>query len=281
MDAILGIDVGTSSTKIVGIRPDGSIIAALRARGAHQITDIYDVLDAFLTSNQLTLNDIRQVALTGVGASYAEQGVYDLPTHMVDEFSASATGALTLSGHSSGIIATMGTGTALLHVDESGTVRHLCGSGVGGGTLSGLCRGLIGTGQFEAIDKLSVDGNLHHINLTIQDVCRNPAPTLDPSLTAANFANLADDATTSDLAAGVCNMILEFIGTMTVLACQCCNTNHVILIGAMATLSMAIPNFELFERVYGIHYTIPENAAFATAIGAARYSLKNLNNPHV
>ena len=31
---------------------------------------------------------------------------------------------------------------------------------------------------------------------------------------------------------------------------------------------------QLFEKLYGIHYIIPENATFATAIGAGLYSLK-------
>ena len=48
----------------------------------------------------------------------------------------------------------------------------------------------------------------------------------------------------------------------------------VILIGSVTTLNQARPNFEKFEELYGIHYIIPENATFATAIGAALYSLQ-------
>ncbi len=42
----------------------------------------------------------------------------------------------------------------------------------------------------------------------------------------------------------------------------------------MTTLSQVKPNFELFEKLYGIHYIVPENATFATAIGAGLYSLR-------
>ena len=42
----------------------------------------------------------------------------------------------------------------------------------------------------------------------------------------------------------------------------------------MTTLSQAQPNFALFEQLYGIHYIIPPNATFATAIGAALYSMR-------
>ena len=34
------------------------------------------------------------------------------------------------------------------------------------------------------------------------------------------------------------------------------------------------PNFETFERFYGIRYIIPENATFATAYGAALHALE-------
>ena len=32
--------------------------------------------------------------------------------------------------------------------------------------------------------------------------------------------------------------------------------------------------FELFTQLYGVEFIIPENATFATAIGAALYSLR-------
>ena len=92
--------------------------------------------------------------------------------------------------------------------------------------------------------------------------------------TAANFGNLAEDASPADLAAGAVNLVLQAIGTMTVLACQCCDTRTVVLTGSMTTLDQVQPNFENFEKLYGIHYIVPENATFATAIGAGLCSLK-------
>ena len=81
--------------------------------------------------------------------------------------------------------------------------------------------------------------------------------------------NLSEDATHADLAAGVINLVLQAIGTMTVLACKSCESNTVVLTGSVTTLDQAKSNFEKFENLYGIHYIIPENATFATAIGAA------------
>lgn len=274
MDVVLGIDIGGSTTKIVGLRTDGSVVSMLRVRAEDQITSLYGALGNYLTSNELTLSDVRRVVLTGVGASYLEGDIYSLPTFRVDEFSASCAGALALSGQSRGVVVTMGTGTAFLWAERGGGVRHLCGSGIGGGTLGGLCRRLVDMERFGQIKRLAEQGDLRHVDLTIRDISRNAASTLDPDMTAANFGNLAEDATPADLAAGVVNLVLQAIGTMTVLACQSCGADTVILTGSMTTLSQVRPNFEQFEKLYGIRYIVPENATFATAIGAGLCSMR-------
>ena len=274
MDIILGIDVGGSTTKVVGLDVEGRPLSMLRVKAEDQVTSLFGALGNYLNSNQLTLQDVRQVVLTGVGSSYVDGNIYGLPTCRVDEFSASGVGALALSGQERVVVATMGTGTAFLLAEKGHGVQHLCGSGIGGGTLGGLCHKLVGMERFGQIKKLALGGDLGQVDLTIRDITRNPTKTLDPTLTAANFGNLAEDASCADLAAGVVNLVLQAIGTMTVLACRCCGTDTVVLTGSMTTLDQVKPNFENFERLYGIHYIIPENATFATAIGAALCSLE-------
>ena len=273
MDVILGIDIGGSTTKIVGLRTDGSVVSMLRVRAEDQVTSLYGALGNYLTSNRLSLRDVRRVVLTGVGASYVEGDIYGLPTCKVGEFSASGTGALALSGQSSAVVVSMGTGTAFLWASPDG-IRHLCGSGIGGGTLGGLCHKLVGMERFGQIKKLASCGDLNQVDLTIRDISKTVAPTLDPNMTAANFGNLAEDASPADLAAGAVNLVLQAIGTMTVLACQGCGASTVVLTGSMTTLDQVGPNFRFFEELYGIHYIIPENATFATAIGAGLCSLQ-------
>lgn len=279
MGIILGIDIGGSTTKVVGLRADGGMISMLRVRAEDQVTSLYGALGNYLTRNKLRLSDVRRVVLTGVGASHVEGDIYGLPTCRVDEFSASCAGALALSGQERGVVVTMGTGTAFLWAEQDGTVRHLCGSGIGGGTLGGLCRKLVDMERFGQIKRLAEQGDLSHVDLTIRDLSKNAAATLDPDMTAANFGNLAEDAAPADLAAGVVNLVLQAIGTMTVLACQSCRTDTVILTGSVTTLSQVRPNFQLFEKLYGIRYIVPENATFATAIGAGLCSLRDYAEP--
>ena len=257
MKTILGIDIGGTTTKIVGLDYAGTLLSTLRVQAGDPLTSLYGAFGSYLSGNGLTLADVERVVLTGVGASYVQGDIYGLPTCVVDEFSASGTGALAMSGP-----------------EKGRGVRHLCGSGIGGGTLGGLCRKLVDMERFGQIKKLAEQGDLGKVDLTIRDITPDPAATLDPTLTAANFGNLSEDATPADLAAGAVNLVLQAIGTMTVLACRCCGADTVVLTGSVTTLSQAQPNFENFQRLYGIRYVIPERATFATAIGAGLYSLE-------
>ncbi len=274
MNIVLGIDIGGSTTKIVGLEENGKLHSMLRVHAEDPLTSLYGALGNYLDSHQLSLSDITQISLTGVGSSYIEKSIYGIPTKKVDEFSAIGTGGLSLSGLDSGVVVSMGTGTAFLYAGPDGEVHHLCGSGIGGGTLGGLCHKLVGAERFGQIKRIALSGDLSHVDLTMRDISRNSSELLHPDMTAANFGNLAEDASPADLAAGAINLVLQAIGTMSVLACQCSGTKTVILTGSMTTLDQAAENFQRFEELYGLHYIIPENATFATAIGAALCSLR-------
>ena len=140
---VLGIDVGGSTTKIVGFRygSDGSrtLMHPLFVRATDPITSIYGALGRFTTENRLSLSDIRRVMMTGVGSSHMEGGIYELDCNVVPEFSGVGLGGLYLSGLDDAIIVSMGTGTALVHAkkapDGTTAIDYLGGTGVGGGTL--------------------------------------------------------------------------------------------------------------------------------------------------
>lgn len=274
MSVILGIDIGGSTTKIVGLRPDGSHIAMHRVQAQDPITSLYGALGNFLFTNGLQLSDVDSIALTGVGASYVDGDIYGIPTEKVDEFAAVGTGGLALSGQEKAVVISMGTGTAFIWAEKGGKIRHLCGSGVGGGTLAGLCSKLCGTRKYAQIVKLAADGDINNIDLTVGDITRNSHPSLPLDITAANFGNVSDSATAGDFAAGAINMVLQSIGTTAVMACRACGCETVVATGFMSTLPQAPECFALFTRLHGVRFIIPENATFATSIGAALCSGK-------
>ena len=269
MSIILGIDIGGSTTKIVGLQSGGSVIAMHRVSAQDPITSLYGAMGNFLFTNGLELGDVSRIALTGVGASYVEGDIYGIATEKVEEFSAVGVGGLYLSGQERAVVVSMGTGTAFIWAEKGKPVRHLCGSGVGGGTLAGLCSRLCGTRKYQQIVKLAAEGDVARVDLTVGDLTRNSHPSLPLDITAANFGNVSDDAAAGDFAAGAINMVLQSIGTTAVMACRFCNCETAVLTGFMSNLPQARECFDLFTRLHGIQFVIPDNATHATSIGAA------------
>ena len=70
MGIILGVDIGGSTTKIVGLREDGTLLSALRVNANDQLTSLYGAVGNFLNTNRLKLQDISRIVLTGVGSSF-------------------------------------------------------------------------------------------------------------------------------------------------------------------------------------------------------------------
>ena len=144
---VIGIDVGGSTTKIVGFKlnenGENKLISPFLVRATDPITSIYGAFGKFTAENNLSLDDIDRIMVTGVGATHMQKPIYSLNCHTVPEFSAAALGGLYLSGLDEAIIVSMGTGTALIHAkkEESKTnINYLGGTGVGGGTLLGLTK---------------------------------------------------------------------------------------------------------------------------------------------
>ena len=72
MQATIGIDVGGSTTKIVGFRhtPEGGreLIEPLFVRATDPLTSAYGAFGKFTALSHLGLGDIRRVMVTGVGS---------------------------------------------------------------------------------------------------------------------------------------------------------------------------------------------------------------------
>ena len=169
MSVVIGIDVGGSTTKIVGYTDEGKLISMLKVEAADPLTSAYGALGKFINENALALSDVVQIILTGVGSSLFKKDIYGIPTSSVDEFVAIGSGGLALSGKKEGLIVSMGTGTAFVRAGKDG-IRHIGGSGVGGGTVLGLCEKLCGATSFKTVVELAENGKLDRVDLNICDI---------------------------------------------------------------------------------------------------------------
>lgn len=267
MRVAIGFDVGSSVIKLAAVRADGTVSGLFKAEKG-DVRPPETLVRDFAASLDLRPGGIDAVVLTGVGAPRIRGDVAGIPTRAVNEFAASARGALVLTGKSEAVVASMGTGTALLRADASGA-RHLGGSGVGGGTLMGLCRKLYGLSTFEEVMAAAEGGDLDRVDLRIKDIAGDLYLTLPPDRTSSNFGKALVEAGTADMVTGFINMVLETVGVITVMACRGSGVSAAILIGSLTRLSQAGRVFAAFQANFGIEFVIPERAAFATAIGAA------------
>ena len=275
---VIGIDVGGSTTKIVGFRTDengnNQLINPFLVRATDPLTSIYGAFGKFTAENNLSLNDIDRIMITGVGATHMQQPIYSLNCHTVPEFSAAALGGLYLSGLDEAIIVSMGTGTAIIHAKKEGNktlINYLGGTGVGGGTLLGLTKKMTGIDTIEHIEEICRDGDLHNVNLLVGDISQNAKFTgVNENLTASNFGKISDMATNSDIALGVANLVAETIAMMAIFAARGHGLQNVVLIGNLTNIKPVRDVFADLDS-FGINFIIPENASYGTVVGAALY----------
>ena len=276
MKVIIGIDVGGSTTKIVGFR-GAKVLGATFVHAADPITSLYGAFGKFTVDHGIELSDIEKVIVTGAGSSFVKGPLYGLPCVHESEFSCVGRGGLYLSGLSEAIIISMGTGTALVHAKKDGDTvftNYLGGTGVGGGTLIGLSKKLIGIETIDHIVEVANTGNLDNIDLRISDIAKKTSRHIElpHDMTAANFGKVSDIASNGDLAMGVINMIFETIGMIGVFASRNVGTKNLVLTGNMTNLPQAKTIFENLNTLFDVNFIIPENAVFATAHGAALLS---------
>ncbi|MEA4921139.1 MAG: type II pantothenate kinase [Clostridiaceae bacterium] len=266
---IIGIDIGGSTTKIVGF--DGeNIISPLMVKAGDPRTSAYGAFGKFLLENKLELTDVKRIMVTGVGSAFLSKSIYRIDTKKVDEITAVGLGGKYLSGLDRAVVVSMGTGTAVIGVDGD-DISHIGGTGVGGGTIIGICDKLVGVRSIDHIVDLAENGDLSKIDLTIGDISSETISNMNGNVTASNFGKASDIANKSDLALGVINMVFQTIGIVAVLAGRGKGMTRIVLTGNLSKLSLTKRIFDDIGGLYGVEFSIPEYADFATAIGAAIY----------
>ena len=274
MSITIGIDIGGSTTKIVGIQ-DGMIVTPMLVRANDPVASLFGAFGKFVDSNSLPLSFIERIMITGVGASYISKPIYGLPTAKAEEFLANGLGGLFLTGLSNALIVSMGTGTALVEASQE-SIKHIGGTGIGGGTILGLSSSMLNIRDIELIIKTAEDGDLSRIDLMVGDITKDLLPGLPPHTTASNFGRISDIASRADIALGIINLVLQAIGMTAVFAVRGSGLKDVILIGKVSVIPQCKDVFDVLRQLFPVNFIIPENAEYATAVGAALAYLRDM-----
>jgi len=258
---IIGIDAGGSAIKFAGIKDGIVAFTRYEENGSRpQSNAVAEVLSEYGAG-------VKKLAVTGVYAAKCGLAAFGIPYDTVPEPTAIGRGGVFLSGEDDAVIVSLGTGTAFV-LARNGVFTHLGGTGAGGGTLRGLGKKILGIDDIRKIDALSVGGELGRVDLTIGEMFSG-SETLMPELTAANLAKPDYNASESDWALGLLNLILQSVGTMAMLSVRGFGAKAVVITGALASLSRAPGVFKRFEDCYGIKYIIADKPHCAAALGAA------------
>lgn len=257
-DLVLGIDIGASATKLALMR--GKRCMQTHLKTAEESLD--EAIDQF------SLNGVKGIAITGVGASFIEGDLKGMKTVRVDEFSSLSKGAAVVSKKHNFLIVSVGTGTSFVRVTPLRT-WHVGGTGLGGGALKGMSERMLNISSVPELMELAKNGDRSKADLLLGDVCKDTISNLTPTTTVANMQKAAT-AGDSDLALGLFNLVFESIGVMAAFAVQKHFTRTIVLVGTIVDLPLAREILDGVAKLHKVRFIIPKNAAFATAIGAAR-----------
>ncbi len=202
---VAGIDVGATLCKLA-LRRDGLSTAhypSTDLAGARALVEAWGP---------------ARIVATGGGADRLGTEVAGLPIEHVPEFEAWARGApLVAAEEGIGLpdrylLVSLGTGTSVLAVDE-GRVERVGGTALGGGTVLGLGRLLVGIESFAEIAAMAERGDRRSVDLLVGDVYRGAVAPLLRDLTAASFAKLASTRP-EDLAQALMGLVGENVALL-------------------------------------------------------------------
>lgn len=259
--SLIGIDIGTSTTKIVEYENEKIKNKLILRDGFSK-----EKLDEFIDKNNI---NVEKLVFTGIGASKINKENYSFPTYIVDEFSAIAKGGLYLTQKEKALVVSVGTGTAFIDVNTN-EAKHIGGTGIGAGTLFNICNRMLGIDSFDEIVDLAKKGDVEKIDLRIKDITTEEIPTLPLDLTLSNFGKFDVDAKKEDIVIGLINMIFEVIGMMAVFITSKSDTKDVIFVGNITVIPGVKYVLDRIENVQNINFIVPENTEFAVVLGAIK-----------
>ena len=221
------------------------------------------------SENNITLDSVERIMITGVGSTFINEELYSIPCEHVSEFQAVGIGGQYLSGLDCALVVSMGTGTACVYANGKERT-YIGGTGVGGGTIIGLSKKMLGIGDMNTLCELAMQGDLDKIDLRIGDITKKSiSPTFTDKTTAANFGNLSELANSSDIALGILNLVFETVGMVAVFASRSCKISDVVLTGTLTRTPQAKEIFRVMSSMFNINFIIPDNSRYGTVIGAA------------
>lgn len=208
----IGLDLGATLTK-AAVAGAGTPLADVE-------TFLFQAADAAALDSFLARFGRPFLAATGAGARrFARRLSARLPVVLADEFVAWGLGEEALLAGAGFVpsrphlLVSLGTGTSILRVGCDGSVVRVGGTGLGGGTLQGLGRLLLGESDHDKLSSLAAQGDRRKVDLLVGDLYGEGEIPLSADLTAANLGRISS-SDPRDIAHAVVGLIGENVALL-------------------------------------------------------------------
>jgi type II pantothenate kinase len=255
-DGAVGIDAGMTMTKTATATPAGTKFEA------HETGRHIDPIGGSMEPLCVGVTGALQARIGRPGAL------------ALQEIDAAARGAIALlesegrSGLGAFVLALLGTGTAFAAVRD-GTVAHLGGTAMGGGSFAGIVRRIDSSLSYEAMIAGAERGDRRHVDVMISDIYPAGIGRVGPDLTAAHLAH-GQDGSLDDFLAGLLNLHGENIGQIAASRAVGAKISRLVLAGGFAHNNPPlIASITAMAGLFGIAVDVTPSPGFAGAVGAA------------
>jgi type II pantothenate kinase len=162
-----------------------------------------------------------------------------------------------------------GTGTSLFLV-ENGVSKRLLGTGLGGGTFTGLGSILTKENDYIKLAELAKKGDRTCVDLMVSDIYSGSDSPLSKDLTASNFGKADKESPKSDsLTASLVNMIAETLSLLVIQAANSFKVEDVVFLGGAFDGNPVLKEITArYHQRAGITPYFPASGRWAGAIGA-------------
>ena len=271
----ISIDFGITVTDI--IKRDGGVIL-------HEMTLSKEEPSLSLISHLFSdidfKSDVNLFAVTGGKHLNLGDKIESTKIVHINEIDAVGEGAMNLSGLSSNnpvIIVSAGSGTACI-LAQDGNFMHCSGTGVGGGTVLGLSKLLLGTTDPAEIAKLAKEGDESGVDLILEDVVSGPIGELPSDTTAVNFGKISkidSEISKQDIAAGIVNLVGQTAARIATSVATTFNAREIVVVGRSPSFNGLKNSLEQAASIMGFSPHFPKNGEYASALGALLVAEKN------
>lgn len=260
----LAVDIGMTNIDI--ILEAGEELDMVMLPNQHQ--DAVDQLKQAIYQVKGSLPPGMTIGVTGGRYRDLPEQVLGYQIKKVDEIQALGIGGIAMSGLESGLVVSAGTGVAMVSASEK-EINHVTGSAVGGGTLLGLSKLILGTTDVREIDALALAGDASAVDIMLSEAVGGKVGLLPSNANAVNLGKLdrENGFEKENLAAGLVRLVAQVIAVIAINASNAAGQDVIILVGHLMDLESIRCEIDLVGEFYQREFIIPENPGFGTVMG--------------